>query len=76
MAGRPGPGLWGQLLEFMGMSYPPRSPVPSPEVGPECPSCGNPTARDEGGRFACRHHPQAVIEEPPTARSSEAPPAP
>ncbi|MCA9547926.1 MAG: hypothetical protein KC613_26155 [Myxococcales bacterium] len=62
MARRDGPGVWWQLLEFMGMTWPGRKGAPPPPDGPPCPACGNPTEVGEDGRARCPHHPNATID--------------
>ena len=60
MPSKQGPGLWWQLLEFMGMTWPGKAEVVPVEPGPPCLACGNPSEK-VAGHWRCPHHPNADV---------------
>ncbi len=57
-----GPGLWWQLLEFMGMSWPGRRhPRAATETPPVCAACGNAACKGEDGAWRCAVHAHAPV---------------
>lgn len=60
MARKDGPGLWWQLLEFMGMTWPGQKQRAERTLGPACPACGNPSERSGAG-WRCPDHPEVAI---------------
>lgn len=62
-----GPGWFGLLMEFFGMTWPDRARKAAAQArvraaaAPRCTACGNPSKQIDG-RWRCPHHPNAELE--------------